>query len=300
MHTCMLVLMPATQVNIKSIKGVGYKLISNVMKPKKNLIGVIIILMVMTQCIGPKNYPVELDQLVPGSSLIFKAKIVLLNTVTTDEDDVDNAGVVVVTEVIDAPENLQNISGQQVTVRFTDISQIKVNEERLFFTDPYWIGESLGVKEKGSVMKSDKLYEDEKIFSYIKQARLKQDDVQLSKILNISKLVISGKVVKVNEIKGNASILTEHDPQWKVAEIQIDKVIKGKAEGQTIKVLFASSKDVLYFQSPKFKINDEGVFIIQQADPQTTKNFLIENMVKESKGFIMGNEKVSHIKSLIK
>jgi len=149
-------------------------------------------------------------------------------------------------------------------------------------------------------MKSDKLYEDKKILSYIKQARLKQDDEQLSIILNNSKLVISGKVVKVNEIKGKTSIGTEHDPEWKEAEIQIDEVIKGKAESKNIKILFASSKDVMYFQSPKFNKNDEGIFMIQQTNPQTAKNFLNENMVIESKGFIVGKERASHIKSLIK
>jgi len=118
------------------------------MKPTKSLIGVIIFLMIMTQCIGPRDYPDEIDNLVPGTSLIFKAKIILLNTVTTDEDDVSDAGVVLVTEVIEASENFQNISGQQVTVRFAEISQMKVNEERLFFSEPYWIGESLGVREK--------------------------------------------------------------------------------------------------------------------------------------------------------
>ncbi len=271
------------------------------MKPTKILLGIIIMyIMMMTQCTGPKNYPDELDKFVPGASLIFKAKVVLLNTLTTDEDDVSDAGVVSVSDVIDAPESFQNISGQQVTVRFADISKVKVGEERLFFTEPYWIGEAIGVKEKGSVLKSHRLYENKKISTLIERARVKQDDKQLTEMIKKSKMVISGKVSKINEIKGIDVRGTEHDPEWKEAEIQIDEVIKGKTEGKTIKILFASGKDVMYYQSPKFTKDDEGIFIIQQSMPQTAKSFLNENMLIEPKGFIKGKERVSHIKSLIK
>src|SRR5215831_8254540 len=111
----------------------------------------VVILMIMTQCKASRTYPEELDKLVAGASLIFKGKILLLHTATTDEGDVTDTGVVVVAEVIDAPESFSNISEQQITVRFADINKMKVGEERMFFTDPYWIGESIGVRETGSV-----------------------------------------------------------------------------------------------------------------------------------------------------
>jgi hypothetical protein len=240
-----------------------------------------VILMMMTQCKRPGAYPEKLDKLVAGASLIFKGKIVLLHTATTDESDVTNTGVVTVTEVIEAPESFPSISGQQVTVRVTDINKVKVGEERLFFTDPYWIGESIGVREIGSVMKGDKLYENKDISSLIKQGRDKQGDEQLGKTLKGARLVVTGKVVKISEPEGKIRIGTEHDPEWKEAEIQIDETLKGTAD-KTVKILFASSKDVMFFKAPKFKEGDEGIFIIQQTDSQTAKLLRNDNMAKLS------------------
>jgi hypothetical protein len=267
---------------------------------KKKLFGFItLFLLIMAQCKAPDNYPGELDKLVSDASLIFKAKIVLLHTVTTDEDDISNSGVVIVTDVIEAPESFKNISGQQVTVRFSDISKVKVGEERMFFTEPYWIGESLGVTEKGSVLKGDKLYESKEISSYIAQALNKQDDEQLRKYLKDSKFVITGKVVKINNPEDYKRMATEHDPEWREAEIQIDETIKGKTGSKTVKILFASSKDVMFFQSPKFNMGDEGIFIIQQTDSKTVDILKNNNMLIDKAGFIKGKEKVKHIRSLI-
>lgn len=271
------------------------------MNQKRTLWGSLpIILLIMTQCNPTNNYPGELDKLVPGSSVIFKAKILVLHTVTTDEEDVSNAGVVMVTEVIEAPESFQTITGQEVTVRFSDINSVKVGEERMFFTAPYWIGESLGVTEKGSVMKSDKLYESKEMASYIQQARNKQGDEQLRKMLKEAKLVIVGKVMKVSTPEGYKRMATEHDPEWKEAEIQIEETIKGKTESKTIKILFASSKDVMFMDSPKFKESDEGIFITQATDPGTAKLLRNENMVLEPSSFLRGKEKVKQVKSLLR
>ena len=251
-------------------------------------------------CAPKDNYPKELDSLTLGASLVFKAKVLVLHSTTTDEDDVSNTGVATVTEVIEAPESFSNISGQQITIRFADINKVNVGEEKIFFTEPYWIGEAIGVEEKGSVSKSSELYNDKEMSSHLKRARDNQDDEQLKNALKEAKLVITGKVAKINEVQGKITGLTEHDPEWKEAEVEVDETIKGNNEGKTVKILFASGKDVMFFQAPKFQPGDEGIFIIQQTDKQTAKQLKNDNMIIEPIGFIKGKEKVKRIKSLLK
>ena len=264
-------------------------------------VSIIILFFTITQCNSSSGeYPEQLDKLVAGTTLIFKAKVLVLHTVTTEEDDVTDAGVVVVSEIIEAPEAFQNISGQEVTVHFTEINKMSVGEERIFFTDPYWIGESIGVREIGSIAKDDKLYENKEISSYIKQARDKQSDEQLRKTLKESTLVVSGRVMRVNVPEGYQRMATEHDPEWKEAEIQVDEFIKGKAEGKTVKILFASTKDMMFLESPKFKEGDEGIFIAESTDTATLKMLRNENMILQSSSFIRGKEKTKHVKSLLK
>ncbi|MFN8257807.1 MAG: hypothetical protein U0W24_19075 [Bacteroidales bacterium] len=271
------------------------------MKQKKCFMGLIALsLLIMMPFKSPAIQEVKSGKLKLGTSLIFKGTILLLNTVTTDEDDVSNSGVVLVTEVIDAPESFKNITGQQITVRFSDIKQVKAGEERMFFTEPYFIGETLGVIEKGSVLKGEKLYESKDILSYITAVRAKQDDEQLKRYMLESKLVITGRVVSVNEPEGNQRMATEHDPEWKEAEIQIDECLKGKLEVKSVKILFASGHDVMFYQSPKFTKGDEGIFIVRQTDSRTLKLLRNDNMLIDKDGFIRGKEKVEHIKKLLK
>jgi hypothetical protein len=56
----------------------------------------------------------------------------------------------------------------------------------------------------------------------------------------------------------------------------------------------------MFFQSPKFKEGDEGIFIIQQTDRQTAKLLRNDNMLIDPSGFIRGKERAQHIKSLLK
>ena len=79
------------------------------LKFRYSILAVIVIM--MTQCAPKKNYPDELDKMVPGASFIFKGKVLILHTTLTDEEDVSNTGAVVVNEVLDeAFENFSNLT----------------------------------------------------------------------------------------------------------------------------------------------------------------------------------------------
>lgn len=270
------------------------------MTRKRNVItSITLLLLLMTQCDTPNEYPNELDKLVPGSSLIFKGEVVLLKTLTTDESNVSNAGVVNVSEIIEAPNSFPDTKEMQLTVRFSDIKQIKIGDRRMFFTEPYWIGEAIGVTEIGSITNSNPLYEDKNIISYIKQARDKQDDAVVRKFIDTSNLVVSGKVVSIEIPNSEPMMGTEHDPEWREAEIEVEEMMKGDMEGTRVKVLFASGKDVLYHLAPKFSEGDEGIFIVQQADNDTAKLLNNQYMLIDPSCFLKGKENVAKIRSLM-
>ena len=211
------------------------------LKFRYSILAVIVIM--MTQCAPKKNYPDELDKMVPGASFIFKGKVLVLHTTLTDEEDVSNTGAVVVNEVLDAPEAIGKMAGEQITVRFADINKVKAGDEMIFFTEPYWVGESIGVEEKASVPKSDKLFEDKEMISHIAKARNKYEEVQLKQTLTEASLVMTGKVMRINEMQEKMTVPTEHNPEWEEAEIQIDEMIKGKNETKGLMVCSAGIKN---------------------------------------------------------
>lgn len=260
---------------------------------------VTLFLLIMAQCSPRVSYPTELDKLVNGASLVFRGKIVVLHTVTTDEEDVSDTGVVSVLDVINAPASFRPISGSQVTVHFTDISKVRVGEERIFFAEPYWIGESLGVREKGSIAKSNKLYYSKEISSFIALARSKQEDERLKGFMKTSALIITGKVLNTAVPEGYRRTATEHDPDWREAEVEIDGFLKGEVNGKTVRILFSSSRDVMFHASPKLKSGDEGIFITHPTDTLMAKRLRSQYMILDKSGFIRGKEGVSRIRSLL-
>ncbi|HEX5758167.1 MAG TPA: hypothetical protein VF121_03140 [Thermoanaerobaculia bacterium] len=59
--------------------------------------------------------------------------------------------------------------------------------------------------------------------------------------------------------------ITEHDPQWREAEIEVDEVEKGGTGKKKVVVRFPGSDDVRWYKAPKFQPGQEGVFILQKA-----------------------------------
>ena len=57
---------------------------------------------------------------------------------------------------------------------------------------------------------------------------------------------------------------SEHDPKYREAVVQIGEALKGNLPGKTVVVIFAASKDVLWYNSPKFKEGQEGTFILHK------------------------------------
>jgi hypothetical protein len=57
--------------------------------------------------------------------------------------------------------------------------------------------------------------------------------------------------------------ITEHDPAFAEAVIDVDEEIKGKPSGKQVVVRFPTSTDVLWYRYPKLEAGKSGVFILQ-------------------------------------
>jgi len=59
--------------------------------------------------------------------------------------------------------------------------------------------------------------------------------------------------------------ISEHDPDWRIAEVQVDQVHRGSHAGKTAEVRFPSSHDVMWHYAPKLHAGNEGLFILHKA-----------------------------------
>ncbi len=77
-------------------------------------------------------------------------------------------------------------------------------------------------------------------------------------------LIVKGKVVEAGiEDKGLPKAISEHDPDLRCAIIEPRSVLKGTDRAKRIKVYYAASEDVLWYDSPKLARGQEAVFLLQ-------------------------------------
>jgi hypothetical protein len=170
------------------------------------------------------------------ATFIFKGTIKKLHGTTMKEVPVTPRTIVVtVDQIIEEPPDLAGYDGQGITVQLSGRQKVHVGEEIIFRTTGWMYGESIAVRS---------LSEEAVKSSDTPLLRPGVDPIERSaqrekrQHFDRADLVVSGKVVDVRppaeSSKGvTASTTTrigpisEHDPEWREAVIQVDEVHKG-------------------------------------------------------------------------
>jgi len=202
-------------------------------------------------------------------TFVFKGTVKKLNSATMKEVPLNNRTVVVtVDQIIQAPPDLAGYAGQDITVKLSGRQKVSVGQQMVFHTTVWMFGDSVAVLS-------------------LKQEPVKDVDAaplvrgrgqQSSAHFEGGDLVVSGKVVSVSLPGGSATgsqrgsatgpgPITEHDPKWREAVIQVDEVLKGTHQKKQVVVRFPASNDAMWHEVPKFKAGQQGYFILHHADP---------------------------------
>ena len=206
-----------------------------------------------------------IEDWVPASDLIFRGTIIQTGTSTIDMVDTANLAVVRVDEIFYAAQTLRWLGAQAITVKLIDPSTAKRGEQRTFFTRGWYFGSSVGVAEIGraeaAVGEGAK-----KMSANIERAQMEHSDKQLKERLATADTVVAGRVVAIRKSDVPSKGVTEHDPEWREAEIQVERVLKGQVQANSVRLLFANSKDVVWYRAPKFSVGTEGVWLLRQFE----------------------------------
>lgn len=205
----------------------------------------------------------QLVVLARKSTFVFRGTIETLKASTLSIPTEGRTAVVRVDEILDAPSDLRSLGGKQVTVRLLTPAQEKERTSRIFFTDPYSFGRTLGVTETGSLAGGDS----GALRDRLVKARQRIADDALAERLRLALNVVVARVVRVapapEYLRGRGIEDSEHNPEWYVAILTVSKSLKGAASPQ-LEVRFASSRDVMWFGTPKLKPEQEAIFLIQR------------------------------------
>jgi hypothetical protein len=164
--------------------------------------------------------------------------------------------------------------GQDVTVELQEPVSVRVGQSAVFFTEGVHYGEGLVVREIGNVAPQPE------VDSLVANGIQLREDNALTQRMAQADLIISGVASAPAPYPGavvpaaagvtpspvGLRPISEHDPLWWQATIKIESVEKGAHNGETKTILFPSSMDVAWYQAPKIKEGDRGVWLLHNRD----------------------------------
>ena len=188
--------------------------------------------------------------------------------------DTDRTAVVTVNEIVRSPSALAGFAGHDVTVRLADDEQVTKGETVLFYVTGFVFGERLAVQSLGHdaiagagaarAVAASRTAEGDPTRAF-RQNKAGEHAAQ-------APVVVTGKVVAIglsdSEPATRAAIaasasqqrVSEHDPFWREAVVEVHTVHKGAMPTQQFVLRFPGSSDVRWHKSPKFQAGQEGVF----------------------------------------
>lgn len=215
----------------------------------------------------------------PQSTVVKNSDIVFIGTVLKtgavsfhDVPVTGNTVIVTIDSVLEKPRAVSLDKGDRVTVVTKDPSQFRAGVHATFYTVGWIFGDGVAVREIGHDVPADPAdppsasqKQEEQM-----QARKQISDADLRDRIRQADLVIAGQVRKVEAAStagsptlGSTAPITEHDPEWKQAVIHVESSIKGAPPNQNVVVRFPGSIDVAWYDAPKLKEGQQGVFFLQ-------------------------------------
>jgi hypothetical protein len=197
--------------------------------------------------------------------------------------DTSRTAIVTVNKIISAPPELSGFGSQDVTVQLTSGERVRAGQVAVFYTNGWVFGENLAVRSEGHdpVKVSGAKTATEGARGAMAAFRETAEDPvradarrQIRMRVSDAPVVVSGKVVAVGMPAAAALAaaagglrqpkpISEHDPLWREAVVEVDDVHKGSVGSKQVVLRFPGSTDIRWSRSPKFHVGQTGVFALR-------------------------------------
>jgi len=207
------------------------------------------------------------------AKFLFKGTIQKLGASTLAQVPKNEPTAIVhVDEVLHAPPALAKTLGKLITVKLAKGTKPKVGEQVLFHANGWLFGGSVAVEsvkqEKPAVAKT-------MLAAQPSDPARNLADRELHNRVANADMVVEGEVSSVHlpqtesllaaKAVNSAKPVSEHDPKWREAVINVGVVHKGDPGTKQVVVRFPSSTDVQWHRAPKFHTGDRGVWLLQSG-----------------------------------
>ncbi len=208
----------------------------------------------------------------PNAVFVFKGTIKQLKASNVKQAPAsDHTAIVTVNQVIDAPANLAAYEGQDITVELSNTRNVTVGEKMVFYATSWLYAETIAVhslREEADAGDATTHHVDPPVQRDRREARAHFDhaDVVISGRVELVRLPNVGATGKKKATARDESStrISEHDPKWREAIIDVEQVHKGSLSKRRVIVRFPSSTDVAWRHAPKFEAGQQGYFVLHQ------------------------------------
>jgi hypothetical protein len=190
--------------------------------------------------------------------------------------------VVRVDELLEKPTAVTLIPGDRVTVAVQDPSPFRQGIQATFYTEGWIVGEGIALQEVGHEISPVALEAGAVGQTREELAQMRKDltEAELRNTVQAADVIVVGRVKEVRlgtmaAVGAPPKPITEHDPDWHEAVIEVESEIKGAQAGQEIVVRFPASLDVAWHDVPKLKVGQEGTFLLQRDQVSGTPRALL-------------------------
>lgn len=173
--------------------------------------------------------------------------------------------------ILQKPAAVRLVEGDAVTIEVREAAPFREGVRATFYGQGWILGAGVALREVGHVLHSTS----PQATTIIQQRDSMQamqrqiEDARLRQRIEAAALVVVGRVTSVGSATTEAvgappGPISEHNPDWREAVIAVESAIKGAQAGQQVVVRFPASLDVAWFDTPKLREGQEGVFILQR------------------------------------
>jgi hypothetical protein len=203
----------------------------------------------------------EIRRLVAAAGFIYRADI-LHHRAGEAQPAPAEAGEIVATrikEVLRSTPVLRSLAGQEALVVSKHSGALRQHHDLILFADVISLGRQLLLHEIGHVEIG------EEIARQVAKAIREADERPFRERVAGADLIVTGEVVESHPTESARRPKSEHDPIWWIARVAVKAVHKGRKPRGDIEVLFASSTDRVWFNSPKLTPGTSGIFLLQHV-----------------------------------
>ena len=217
----------------------------------------------------------EVLRFVEEAGFIFRGKVIPKRTPAPQDSTAQQRVAVQVEEILLSTDVLRGLLGRTVTVVSEHAASMEDEGLFLFFTNCVVLADHAVVRAVGH-MRASRDAEHE-----VAEALRDAAERPLRERVAAAELVVEGHVTASGPADPKAIQKSEHDPNWWIARVAVESVIKGGGKvAQAVEVLFANSKDIAWYKSPKLHEGRRGIFLlhaVKETDrPPRVERFLYQ------------------------